>query len=348
MKEISTWAVGKQYLQGHSKGILLYCIFAGVFALVFYLYHLPVEAVLYAVLLCVVLVLPVLTVDFHRHYQRYRVLRDLQKQITFSLEGLPEPKGLLEQEYQELIAAVYRDKIGLVSQADNERSDLVDYYTLWAHQIKTPIAAMGLLLQSSPSAEDDRSTAQSMEHNSELAMELFKIEQYVEMVLQYLRLESPSSDFVLKRYSLDVLVRQAVHKYAKMFIRRKISLDFSELNCDVLTDEKWLLFVIEQILSNALKYTREGKISIYMERGSAKTLVIADTGIGIAGEDLPRVFEKGFTGYNGRRHKKSTGIGLYLCKRILTKLSHTIVIEAESGKGTKVKLGLDTVDMVME
>jgi len=129
---------------------------------------------------------------------------------------------------------------------------------------------------------------------------------------------------------------------------KEISLDFSQLNCDVLTDEKWLVFVIEQILSNALKYTQEGRISIYMERDGAQTLVIADTGIGIAGEDLPRVFEKGFTGYNGRRDKKSTGIGLYLCKRILSKLSHTIVIEGEPGKGTKVKICLDTVDTVME
>ncbi|MGC7873411.1 sensor histidine kinase [Desulfosporosinus sp. SYSU MS00001] len=346
MNEISLWSAGKQFLRGHSRGILLYCIFAGIFALVFYLYHLQVEAVLYAALLCAALAIPVLTVDFYSYYQRCRVLQNLQQQIIFSLEGLPEAKGLLEEEYHELIAALYRDKIRLVSQADNERSDLVDYYTLWAHQIKTPIAAMGLLLQSP--AEDDGSTPQSMEQNRELAMELFKIEQYVEMVLQYLRLESPSSDFVLKRYALDDIVRQAVRKYAKMFIRRKISLDFSELNCDVLTDEKWLVFVIEQILSNALKYTQEGTISIYMERDGAKTLVIADTGIGIAGEDLPRVFEKGFTGYNGRRDKKSTGIGLYLCKRILTKLSHTIVIEGEPGKGTKVKIGLDRVDTVLE
>ncbi|WP_088224908.1 sensor histidine kinase [Desulfosporosinus sp. FKB] len=347
MKEISLWSAGKQYLRGHSRGIFLYCIFIGVFALVFYLYHLPLEAVLYAALLCAVLAFLVLMADFYNYYQRKRVLRDLQQQIMFSLEGLPEAKGLLEEEYQELIAVLYRDKIRLVSQADNERSDLVDYYTLWAHQIKTPIAAMGLLLQSLPSG-DDGSTAQSMEQNRELTMELFKIEQYVEMVLQYLRLESPSSDFVLKRYALDDIVRQAVRKYAKMFIRKKISLDFSELNCDVLTDEKWLVFVIEQILSNALKYTKEGKIFICMENDDDKTLVIADTGIGIAREDLPRVFEKGFTGYNGRRDKKSTGIGLYLCKRILTKLSHTIVIEGEPGKGTKVKIGLDRVDTVME
>lgn len=112
---------------------------------------------------CAALALLVLTADFYGYYQRYRVLRNLQKQIIFSLEGFPEAKGLLEEEYQELIAALYRDKIRLVSQADNERSDLVDYYTLWAHQIKTPIAAMGHLLQSSsPSAEDEQSAAQSI------------------------------------------------------------------------------------------------------------------------------------------------------------------------------------------
>jgi signal transduction histidine kinase len=116
----------------------------------------------------------------------------------------------------------------------------------------------------------------------------------------------------------------------------------------VLTDEKWLLFVIEQVLSNALKYTNEGEISIYMDSSLPDTLVIEDTGIGIQEEDLPRIFEKGFTGYNGRSDKKSTGIGLYLCRRILNKLSHTINIESEVGKGTRVKIGLDTTGAVSE
>ena len=115
---------------------------------------------------------------------------------------------------------------------------------------------------------------------------------------------------------------------------------------DSYVDEKWLLFVIEQILFNALKYTNEGKISIYMERNSV--LVIEDTGIGIQSEDLPRVFEKGFTGYNGRNDKKSTGLGLYLCKRILTKLSHEINIESQVGKGTKVMIGLNQEHRIFE
>ncbi len=208
---------------------------------------------------------------------------------------------------------------------------------MWAHQIKTPIAAMRLILQS-----------EEKDCNDELLEQLFRTEQYVEMVLQYLRMTSDSSDLLIRRYSLDSIVKQAVKKYAKSFIRQKIKLNYEDLNVGVITDEKWLCFVIEQLLSNALKYTQSGSISIYMDDFLPETLVIEDTGIGIQEEDLPRVFEKGFTGYNGRADKKSTGIGLFLCKKILKKLSHTISIESTLGKGTKVKIGLDMLDVEIE
>lgn len=168
--------------------------------------------------------------------------------------------------------------------------------------------------------------------------QLQSVEQYVEMVLGYLRLESPSSDYVIRNYLLDDIVRQAVRKYASQFIRRKLRLEYTPLNVSVITDEKWLLFVIEQVLSNALKYTRSGSVSITLE--APKTLCIRDTGIGIAPEDLPRVFEKGFTGCNGRTDKRATGIGLYLCRRILEKLGHTIAITSTVGEGTTVRIGL--------
>lgn len=168
--------------------------------------------------------------------------------------------------------------------------------------------------------------------------QLQSVEQYVEMVLGYLRLESPSSDYVIRNYLLDDIVRQAVRKYASQFIRRKLRLEYTPLNVSVITDEKWLLFVIEQVLSNALKYTRSGSVSITLE--APKTLCIRDTGIGIAPEDLPRVFEKGYTGSNGRTDKRATGIGLYLCRRILEKLGHTIAITSTVGEGTTVRIGL--------
>jgi hypothetical protein len=151
---------------------------------------------------------------------------------------------------------------------------------------------------------------------------------------------------MFNKYDLDKIIKQAVKKYAFQFIQKKIKLDYKEVKCKIITDEKWLLFVLEQILSNALKYTLKGSISIYMIGN--KNLVIEDTGIGIEKEDLPRIFEKGFTGYNGRVYKKSTGIGLYLSKKILTKLSHTIKVESEFGKGTRIIIGLDSIDLKYE
>ena len=187
------------------------------------------------------------------------------------------------------------------------------------------------------------STAQKVEA---LEAELLKIGQYVDMVLGYLRLDSESTDYVLRDTDLDGLLRQAVRKFARMFILKKITLDFRETGRTVLTDGKWLSFVVEQVLSNALKYTPAGgRIRIY---GDGETLVIADSGIGIRPEDLPRVFEKGFTGYNGREDKKSTGIGLYLCRRVMDRLNHGISIVSRPGQGTLVRLDLSRGRRVVE
>lgn len=325
------------YLKSRIKVIIMYTVFVLVFSMVFSLYTLPVEAVMYATLLCIIVAIIYSIFDFIKYFNRHKTLTRLLNEVTVHIDGLPHANDILEKDYQNLIEAIHRDKINLISIADGEKSDLLEYYTLWAHQIKTPIAAMRLLLQS----EKEINT-------SHLSMELFKIEQYVEMVLQYLRLNSTSTDFVLKHYDLDSIIKQSVRKYSKMFISKKISLEYSDVNCSVLTDEKWLVFVAEQILSNALKYTPKGKISIYMENKDSKVLVIKDTGIGIAEEDLPRVCENGFTGYNGRIDKKSTGIGLYLCKTILNKLSHKISIESTIEEGTTVKIDLTTKNLEVE
>ena len=251
------------------------------------------------------------------------------------MENLPSPKTLMEEDYTNLILNLNKEYKTYISKSDIAKSDMIDYYTMWVHQIKTPISAMKLLIQTSES-----------EISSDLSSELFKIEQYVEMVLSYIRLGSNENDFVIKEYDLDNIVRQAIRKYAPLFIRKKINLDFQPTTYKVLTDEKWLVFVIEQLLSNAIKYTNKGKISIYSLEN--KKLVIEDTGIGISKEDIPRIFDKGFTGYNGRTDKKATGLGLYLCKNILDKLSHKISIESEVGVKTKVILDLSMLNVNIE
>lgn len=211
----------------------------------------------------------------------------------------------------------------------------MDYYTTWVHQIKTPISVMRMNLQ-----------GEDTEEHRELLAELFRVEQYVEMALNWMRLGSDSKDFLFREYALDGIIRQAIRKYAPQFIRRRIRLVYEPAEGKVLTDEKWLLFIIEQLLSNAVKYTQQGSVSIRVV--PEKVLEIEDTGIGIAPEDVPRIFEKGFTGYNGRADKKSTGLGLYLCRLTAEKLSHKISVESQVGVGTKVSIDLHSDTLWVE
>lgn len=288
----------------------------------------------YTALLCTVLALLIALLDLRRFFLRHRQLSDGLKSICVSDEQLPEPENLIEEDYRRLIRALGEEKQRQTSAMDLRLGEMEDYFTLWAHQIKTPIAAMRLILQTRPENSAE-----------ELSQELFRVEQYVEMVLNYLRLDSDSTDFVFKSCDLDGIIRQCLRKYAKQFIRKKISLEYEGTALQVLTDEKWLCFVIEQLLSNALKYTNTGSIRIFTQ---GETLVIEDSGIGIAPEDLPRVFEKGYTGYNGRTDKKATGIGLYLCKRILNRLGHGIAIRSVVGQGTAVSIDLSREETVLE
>ncbi|CUP21431.1 sensor histidine kinase [Intestinibacter bartlettii] len=328
-------SVIRGYIKQNIKVLLLFIVFALVFCIVFSLYDLEIEAIYYSVMLCTFIGLIYICINFINYYKKHIQLYKLQNEISISLENLPSPKTLMEEDYTNLILNLNKEYKNYISKSDIAKSDMIDYYTMWVHQIKTPISALKLLIQTSES-----------EISSDLSSELFKIEQYVEMVLSYIRLGSNKNDFVLKEYDLDNIIRQAVRKYAPLFIRKKISLDFQPTNYKVLTDEKWLVFVIEQLLSNAIKYTNKGKISIYSLEN--KKLVIEDTGIGISKEDIPRIFDKGFTGYNGRTDKKATGLGLYLCKNILDKLSHKISIESEVGVKTKVILDLAMVNVNIE
>ena len=166
------------------------------------------------------------------------------------------------------------------------------------------------------------------------------------MVLTYLRLNSESTDYVIREYDLDEIIRPSVRKFAGEFIGRKLSLQYEPLHTSVITDEKWLSFVIGQVLSNALKYTPSGSISITLE--PEKKLCIRDTGLGIAPEDLPRIFENGYTGYNGRMDKKASGIGLYLCRRICTKLGHSITARSEVDVGTAITIDLSRQKLEVE
>lgn len=337
MEDRSLLGILAHYLKDHRKIIIVNGLFFFILNIVFYLYSFPLEMNIYVLVLLAIVVGFFSLQDFIVYYRKHIELIAIEKQIEIGLDKIPEASNLIEEDYQGILKALYTQGSELVSKIDIKHTEMVEYYTLWAHQIKTPISAMRLLLQGG-----------NIENNKELLIQAFRIEEYVDMALNYLKIEGSSSDLVIQKHNLIDIVRQSVRKYATLFIRKNIALELKEMDFTVITDEKWLSFVIEQILSNSLKYTQSGKISIYMHPETKGVLVIEDTGIGIAEEDLPRVFEKGFTGYNGRMDKKATGIGLYLCKKILDKLSHKMTIESKINRGTIVQINISSKKTIIE
>ena len=323
------------YIKQHRFALLAFVLCAVLFAATFLFYRFPLKAVLYPTVLCLVLLAGFAAADIVRTRKKHAELERIKCFDAKLADSFPEADGVLEADYQEIIHLMREQHERAEQRTEQGLREMMDYYTVWVHQIKTPIASMRLALQNEDTAE-----------SRQLQSELGRIERYVEMVLTFLRLGADSTDYVIKEHELDDIVRGAVKKLAGDFINKKIKLEYTELDEKVLTDEKWLSFVVEQVLSNAVKYTSEGTVSIYTE--SPKTLCIRDTGIGIAADDLPRVFENGYTGYNGRSDKRASGIGLYLCRRVCNKLGHGINAESGAGEGTVIRIALDKKKLEVE
>lgn len=313
------------YIRNRIKVIGLFLLFSMVFICSFILYHLPLGAVIYPAFICAFFGVVFMVADYRKFLKKHRILTDISRLSAELITNLPEAVSQYEEDYQKIIEMIRQEHMQLKQNMDMQIADMIDYYTIWAHQIKTPIASMRLNLQN-----------EDTQFSKRISEDLFRIEQYVEMVLCYLRLDSNTTDYVFGEYNLDDIIKQVVKKFAAQFIRRKIRLEYEPVNTVVLTDEKWLSFVLEQVISNALKYTQSGTIAVYIEK--EKTLCIKDTGIGIAPQELPRIFEKGYTGYNGRSDKKASGIGLYLCRRICKNLGHTISAQSSLDNGTCIRI----------
>ena len=294
--------------------------------IIFFLYQLPIEPMVYVTVFWLITGICACLNGFYRYRKKVEQLELIAAAPDINLSQMDSPVGQDERFQQEIMQQLNQMRIDVENASQKASEDMTDYYTMWAHQIKTPIFALRLLLQESP------------EENKEKLSELFKIEQYVEMVLGYLRTEDMSSDLKLSRCSLDRIIRDQIHKYAGIFVSKKLTLTYESISQDVLTDEKWLLFIIEQVLSNSIKYTKQGSVRITVTPD--KVLKIADDGIGIAAEDLPRIFEKGYTGYNGRMERKSTGIGLYLSQMAAKKLGHQITVVSKLGEGSSFTIDL--------
>lgn len=305
-------------------------------ALVLWLYGEPMMPVILAAAILAVLAGIFWTLD----YRRYKKKHDsLEKALAFpeafaerltgtdeeDISDLEEHLDLIETDYRLLLVKLSDTLSKEKERASVERNSLLDYYTMWVHQIKTPIAALSLIIQNM----DDEETA------NRLRSQLLHVENYADMALNYLRLGSESNDLQFEKVSVDDVLRSEIRRAMTMFISSGLTVDFKPSGLVVTTDKKWLGFIIGQLISNAVKYQKTGTIRFY---GDAESFTIEDKGIGIAKEDLPRIFEKGYTGYNGHNEKKSTGLGLYLVKKAADMLSCEVLFDSEVGKGTKVKV----------
>ena len=308
------------------------------------------QDVVYAAVLDAILLLITVLVGFFRYSSKVKALSNALKRPVEEQAQLPEATDDVEILYHRLLENQSIARSESESSAAIRQSRMRDYYSMWVHQIKNPISAMKLLLEAEREElgllicdEEQQASLKEVSDNvASFEDELFRIEEYVSMALQYQRVSSTENDFVLEKVSVDGVIRDTIKKYAKIMIRRHIGINYSGTGQEVYTDGKWLEFILEQILSNAIKYTPQGVVTIETaEEKDRFFITIKDTGIGIKAEDLPRVFEKGYTGYNGHADKKATGIGLYLCRQMADKLGHTIRMESEIGKGTKVWIGFD-------
>ena len=316
----------KYYLRSRKLLCSLLFIFYSLLFIFSYLFEDERTVLQYVMILLLLTSLIGLILDFVKQYQNFR---------HAVLYGESDAYTPLEALLTSKIRTLEKDKKELKIQHQEKQSDLLDYYTLWVHQIKTPIAASKLLVQD----------LQEQMLKNQLEQELFKIDSYTNLVLQYLRLESFHDDLVVEKENIEDLVKEVVKKYALFFIQQGLSLNLHDLNHTVITDKKWFLVILEQVLSNSLKYTKQGSIEIFFQED---TLYMKDTGLGIQNSDLLRVFERGFSGYNGRLTHQSSGLGLYLSKKIADELGHELHLQSVVGEGTTVMITFKEKKLLFE
>lgn len=288
-----------------------------VISLTFYLRGLPMRTFWSSLLFGMTVLIIFSSYDYYRFQCRHRQrLQQVVPQVDLT------PQSQAEQDLLKLLdeqKVYYENKIAGIKKFDE---DLTDVVRIWSHQMKVPLSVLDLMGQTSDFTVD------------ELKEQTFQLENYLDMLLHYLRLNHEQTDYRFTAVQIKPLVQSVVRKFAPLFIRKGLSVTIDG-DATWTTDEKWLSFALDQIIGNAVKYTKAGKVRVQI---SPQSIQISDTGIGILNEDLPRLFEHGFTGYNGRRDKKATGLGFFLAKEVADRLSLRIHVDSEIDKGTTVTI----------
>jgi len=274
-----------------------------------------------------------LALEFIKYKNYYdeinNILEKLDKKYLLP-EMIKEANFIQGEKLNSILKEISRDMHEHVKYYKDMQSDYREYIETWVHEIKTPIASSKLIIENNEN-----------EVTNKIDFQLDRIDRFVEQVLYYSRSNNAHKDYIIKQINLDNVVRDVVKRNYRDFIHKKIKLDIKDINEIVYTDGKWTEFIINQIIGNSIKYSsyKESIINIYsVKKANSVMLIIEDNGVGIIDKDINRVFEKGFTGENGRRFSKSTGMGLYLCEKLCSKLGLKISIDSKINKGTKVIL----------
>ena len=252
----------------------------------------------------------------------------LDRKYLFA-ECVPPPKGLYERRLLDLTRRAGRAMTGAVSDAEASQREYREYVEQWVHEIKAPITAARLICRDLDG-----------ETRRKLTAELAQVEAHVERALFYARAESPEQDCLLRQVKLEQIAVQAIENHRSLLIQNGVQVETEGLDAAVYTDEKWVVFILGQLLQNAARYRREAPVITISSRplGKQVRLTVSDNGIGIPAHELPRVFDRGFTGSNGRSRGGSTGMGLYLCRKLSGFLELGLDIASEEGKRTTVTL----------
>jgi signal transduction histidine kinase len=257
------------------------------------------------------------------------ICENLDKKYLLS-EVIEKPKNIEEQIIYDILKDTNHSMRDNINYYKNMQDDYKEYIETWVHEIKTPIASTMLFI------ENNADTIPS-----QIKSEIQKIEGYVEQVLYYSRSNDVNKDYIVKEFNLENIIRKVIRKNAKDCISKRISIDVKNIDNIVYSDPKWIEFIINQILINSIKYSKSENPNIKIDSKLNKNnivLTIKDNGVGISEKDVNRVFEKGFTGENGRQYSKSTGIGLYLCKKLCNKLGLNIHLTSKKHEGTTVSI----------
>ena len=313
----------KLYLKKHILGVVLFVFATVIYAIWFANFNIEMRAVIYPSVLIFVVAVFLFVYGVLKDKKRHEVMDDIfLKRGDVGPDNYPEALSVVEEDYLKLVLLLKEEIAYRENNFEDKNRNLSDYYTMWVHRIKTPIASMKLKL-----SETDSESARL------ISSDLRRIEQYVDMVLTYVRLSSDSTDYVFRKVNVDNIIKPALRKFSHDFISKKLSLSYESSDVIVLTDEKWLRELDEN------GNTKEGGITISVaEEENAVNISVKDTGIGIPAENLPRIFESGYTGFNGRTDSHSSGIGLYICKKICDNLGIKIDVSSEVSKGSEFVL----------